>query len=41
MRLKAIAERRGIRMPSFAGYACRAVAILLPAYLAVTFLYFW
>ncbi len=39
--VKAIAEHRGIRMPSFVGYAARAIAILMPAYLAVTALFFW
>lgn len=37
--VKAIAERAGVRMPSFAGYAGRAVLTLLPAYIVIVFLF--
>jgi Na+/H+ antiporter NhaD/arsenite permease-like protein len=38
--VKAIAEDRGIRMPSFFGYMAWSGAILLPLFVAVTFIWF-
>jgi Na+/H+ antiporter NhaD/arsenite permease-like protein len=38
--VKAIAEHRGIRMPSFFGYMAWSLAILMPAFLLITFLFF-
>jgi Na+/H+ antiporter NhaD/arsenite permease-like protein len=38
--VRAIAEERGVRMPSFAGYMLYSGAILLPVFLAVTLLFF-
>lgn len=39
--VKAIAERAGVRMPSFARYALFAFAILLPAHFVTTLLLWW
>jgi Na+/H+ antiporter NhaD/arsenite permease-like protein len=36
----AIAEERGIRMPSFFGYMAWSVTILVPIFLLITYLYF-
>ena len=38
--VKAIAEEAGVRMPSFFGYMAWSVAILLPTFALVTFLFF-
>lgn len=37
--VKSIAEQNGIDMPSFGGYMLWAIAILVPIYLAVTFIF--
>jgi Na+/H+ antiporter NhaD/arsenite permease-like protein len=36
--VKAIAEQAGVRMPSFGGYAARAVVTLAPVYLLIAIL---
>jgi Na+/H+ antiporter NhaD/arsenite permease-like protein len=38
--VKAIAEDRGVKMPSFFGYMLWSGAILIPLFVAVTFLFF-
>ncbi|CAN5149602.1 sodium:proton antiporter [soil metagenome] len=38
--VKAIAEERGIRMPSFFGYMAWSCAVLLPLFAAMTFIFF-
>ncbi|HZF83677.1 MAG TPA: sodium:proton antiporter, partial [Burkholderiaceae bacterium] len=38
--VKAIAEDRGVRMPSFFGYMAWSGAILLPLFVLVTFIFF-
>ncbi len=38
--VKAIAEERGVRMPSFFGYMAWSGAILIPLFLVVTFIWF-
>jgi Na+/H+ antiporter NhaD/arsenite permease-like protein len=38
--VKAIAEDRGIRMPGFFGYMLWSAAILLPVFIAMTFVFF-
>jgi Na+/H+ antiporter NhaD/arsenite permease-like protein len=38
--VKAIAEDRGIRMPSFFGYMVWSCAILLPLFVVMTFIWF-
>ncbi len=38
--VKAIAEDRGIRMPSFFGYMAWSCAVLVPLFIAMTFLWF-
>ncbi|RYF81989.1 MAG: sodium:proton antiporter [Comamonadaceae bacterium] len=38
--VKAIAESRGVRMPSFFGYMAWSCAILVPLFVATTFLFF-
>ena len=38
--VKAIAEDRGVKMPSFFGYMLWSVGILIPLFVAVTFLFF-
>jgi Na+/H+ antiporter NhaD/arsenite permease-like protein len=38
--VKAIAERGGVRMPGFFGYMAWAGAVLIPSFVAVTFLFF-
>ena len=40
MMVKAIAEERGIRMPSFFGYMAWSVVILVPLFILMTFLFF-
>jgi Na+/H+ antiporter NhaD/arsenite permease-like protein len=40
MMVKAIAEERGVRMPSFFGYMAWSGAILLPLFILMTFLFF-
>jgi Na+/H+ antiporter NhaD/arsenite permease-like protein len=38
--VKAIAEDRGIRMPSFFGYIAWSGAILIPLFVVMTFIWF-
>jgi Na+/H+ antiporter NhaD/arsenite permease-like protein len=38
--VRSIAEHSGIRMPSFAGYMAYSIAILIPIFLAISFLFF-
>ncbi len=38
--VKAIAEENGIKMPSFFGYMAYSCAILLPLFVAITFMFF-
>ena len=38
--VKAIAEDRGIRMPSFFGYMAWSCSILLPLFALITWIYF-
>ena len=38
--VKEIAEARGVRMPHFLGYAAAAAVVMLPVFVAVTFLFF-
>jgi Na+/H+ antiporter NhaD/arsenite permease-like protein len=38
--VKAIAEQRGVRMPSFFGYMAWSVAVLVPLLIIMTFLFF-
>ena len=38
--VKAIAEENGVKMPSFFGYMVWSVAILVPLFVVVTFLFF-
>jgi Na+/H+ antiporter NhaD/arsenite permease-like protein len=38
--VKAIAEDRGVKMPSFFGYMAWSVGILLPLFLVVTCIWF-
>jgi hypothetical protein len=38
--VKAIAEENGVRMPSFFGYMAYSGAILIPLFVATTFLFF-
>jgi Na+/H+ antiporter NhaD/arsenite permease-like protein len=38
--VKAIAEKSGIRMPSFFGYLLYSLGVLVPVFVAVTFLFF-
>ena len=40
MMVKAIAEERGIRMPSFFGYMMWSCAVLMPLFLVMTFIFF-
>jgi Na+/H+ antiporter NhaD/arsenite permease-like protein len=40
MMVKAIAEDRGVKMPSFFGYMAWSVGILIPLFLVMTFLWF-
>ena len=40
MMVKAIAEDRGVKMPSFFGYMLWSGTILIPLFVAVTFLFF-
>ncbi len=37
--VKAIAEERGLKMPSFFGYMIWSIAVLVPVFIAVTFLF--
>ena len=41
MMVKAIAEERGIRMPSFFGYMGWSMVILMPLFLIMSLLFFW
>ncbi len=38
--VKSIAEEQGIKMPSFFGYMAYSVAVLIPVFLLITFLFF-
>jgi Na+/H+ antiporter NhaD/arsenite permease-like protein len=38
--VRAIAEEYGVRMPSFFGYMVYSVAILIPIFVVVTFVFF-
>jgi Na+/H+ antiporter NhaD/arsenite permease-like protein len=38
--VKAIAEDRGVRMPSFFGYMLWSVGILVPLFVVVTWIWF-
>jgi Na+/H+ antiporter NhaD/arsenite permease-like protein len=38
--VKSIAERRGVRMPSFVGYVGWSAIVLLPAFVLLTALFF-
>jgi len=40
MMVKAIAEERGVKMPSFFGYMAWSLAILMPLFVIMTFLFF-
>ena len=39
--VKAIAEERGVKMPTFFGYMLYSGAVLLPLFVLVTALFFW
>jgi Na+/H+ antiporter NhaD/arsenite permease-like protein len=39
--VKAVAEAAGVRMPSFLGYMAYSGSILIPLFIAVTFVFFW
>jgi Na+/H+ antiporter NhaD/arsenite permease-like protein len=41
MMVKAIAEERGVKMPSFFGYMAWSSAILVPLFIAITFIWFF
>jgi len=38
--VRAIAEESGVKMPSFFGYVAYSCGILLPIFVAITFLFF-
>ena len=38
--VKAIAEDRNIRMPSFFGYMAWSIAVLIPLFVVMTFIWF-
>jgi Na+/H+ antiporter NhaD/arsenite permease-like protein len=38
--VKAIAEDRGVKMPSFFGYMAWSVGILIPLFIAMTLIWF-
>jgi Na+/H+ antiporter NhaD/arsenite permease-like protein len=38
--IKEMAEHRGIKMPNFVAYAATAVAVMIPIFLATTFIFF-
>jgi Na+/H+ antiporter NhaD/arsenite permease-like protein len=40
MMVKSIAEERGIRMPSFFGYMAWSCVVLLPLFVAMSFIFF-
>jgi Na+/H+ antiporter NhaD/arsenite permease-like protein len=40
MMVKAIAEDRGVKMPSFFGYMAWSVGILVPLFVVMTFIWF-
>jgi Na+/H+ antiporter NhaD/arsenite permease-like protein len=40
MMVKAIAEERGVAMPSFFGYMAWSVGILVPLFVVTTFIWF-
>ena len=40
MMVKAIAESRGVRMPSFFGYMAWSCCILVPLFVVMTFIWF-
>jgi Na+/H+ antiporter NhaD/arsenite permease-like protein len=37
--VKALAEQRGVAMPGFFGYMLYSIAVLIPLFVAVTFLF--
>lgn len=39
--VKTIAEQQGVQMPSFFGYMLYSTAILVPIFVAITFIFFW
>jgi len=39
--VKAIAEHRGVAVPSFFGYMAWSAAVLIPLFVVVTFMFFW
>ena len=39
--VKAIAEERGIKMPSFFGYMAWSCSVLVPLFILMTFIFFW
>jgi Na+/H+ antiporter NhaD/arsenite permease-like protein len=39
--VRAIAEERGVRMPSFGGYMLYSGAVLIPCFVLVTLVFFW
>jgi Na+/H+ antiporter NhaD/arsenite permease-like protein len=38
--VKAVAEHHGVRMPSFFGYLAYSLAVLIPVFVVVTFVFF-
>jgi len=38
--VKAVAEHRGLKMPSFFGYMAWSGAVLIPLFIVMTFLFF-
>jgi len=38
--VKAIAEERGVKMPSFFGYLAYSIAVLVPLFIAVSLVFF-
>jgi Na+/H+ antiporter NhaD/arsenite permease-like protein len=38
--VKAVAEHRGIRMPSFFGYMAWSVCVLIPLFIFITLIWF-
>jgi Na+/H+ antiporter NhaD/arsenite permease-like protein len=39
--VRAIAEERGVRMPSFGGYMAYSGAVLIPCFVVITLVFFW
>ena len=38
--VKTIAEQQGVKMPSFFGYMVYSIGILIPIFIAITFIFF-